>query len=169
MSDDKYLERLYQAGFQQHCDMVGMHAAGYKAPPELSPDDLVADPNQTYGQHRFNCFRRVEDLRAIMEKYGDGDRRVVLLEFGWTTDTIHPEYSWHAVTQEEQADYLVRAYKYAQAHWQPWIALMSTIYIANSDWTKEREEYWWAITYPNYPTPLVKPAYESLRDMPKLP
>lgn len=168
MPDTDYLEQMYQAGFQNSCDMVGMHAAGYKAPPEISPDELVNDPNKTYGEHRFNCFRRVEDLREIMVRYGDGARRVAILEFGWTTDTIHPAYAWHAVTLEQQADYLVRAYRWAEENWQPWIALMSTIYIADSDWTEEREEYWWAITYPQYPTPKVKPAYDALRNMPKV-
>ncbi|MFN2131969.1 MAG: hypothetical protein ACK2VD_15665 [Anaerolineae bacterium] len=166
MPDADYLERMYQAGFQNYADMVGMHAAGYKAPPEISPDEVAA--NEDYGGDRTFCFRHVEDLRAIMEQHGDGARRVVLLEFGWTTDTIHPSYSWHAVTLEQQADYLVRAYQYAAQNWQPWIALMSTIYIADSDWTEEREEYWWAITYPGYPEASLKPAYDALRDMPKV-
>ena len=167
MPDAVYLERMYQAGFQNYCDMVGMHAAGYKAPPEISPDEVAAD-KERYGGDRTFCFRHVEDLRAIMEQYGDGARRVVLLEFGWTTDTIHPSYAWHAVTLEQQADYLARAYQYAEQHWQPWISLMSTIYIADSDWTEEREEYWWAVTYPSYPEAHVKPAYEALRAMPKV-
>jgi hypothetical protein len=176
MPDTVYLERMYQAGFQNYCDMVGLHAAGYKAPPELSPDELVADPNKTYGEHRFNCFRHVEDMRAIMVANGDSGRRVAILEFGWTTDP-RPDspYHWHAVTEEQQADYMVRAYRYAQEHWQPWIGVMSLIYIADSNWGKEqnylwteqREEYWWAITRPGYPEPELRPAYRALRDMPK--
>jgi hypothetical protein len=92
---------------------------------------------------------------------------MAILEFGWTTDPIHPNYSWHAVTEEQQADYIVRAYRYAEENWQPWIALMSLIYIADSDWDEEREEYWWAITYPGYPEVNVRPAYRALSDMPK--
>ena len=167
LPDTEYLERMYRAGFQQYSDMVGLHAAGFKAPPELSPDEAAAD-KEKYGGERFFCFRHIEDMRAIMEKYGDGSRQVVILEFGWTTDTIHPAYAWHAVTEEVQADYLVRAYQYAEANWQPWIAMMNMIYIADSDWTEEREEYWWAITYPQYPEAKVKPAYNALRDMPKV-
>jgi hypothetical protein len=166
MPDTTYLEGMYQAGFQRYCDMVGAHAAGYKAPPEVSPDEAAAE-NSPYGGERFFCFRRVEDLRAIMERYGDGDRRVAILEFGWTSDPIHPAYSWHAVTEEEKADYVVRAYRYAAEHWQPWIAVMSLIYIADSGWTEDREEYWWAITYPGYPEAKVRPAYEALKAMPK--
>lgn len=167
MPDSVYLEQMYQAGFQHHCDMVGMHAAGFKAPPELSPAEVAANKEE-YGGERFFCFRHVEDLREIMERHGDGARQVAILEFGWTTDLIHPSYSWHAVTEEQQARYLVGAYEYARDNWQPWIALMSTIYIADADWTEDREEYWWAITYPDYPRFRARPAYDALRAMDKV-
>jgi len=166
MPDTTYLEQMYQAGFQNYCDMLGAHAAGYKAPPEISPDEAAAKDGP-YGGERFFCFRRVEDLRAIMERYGDGERRMAILEFGWTSDPIHPAYSWHAVTEQQKADYMVRAFRYAEQHWQPWIAVMTLIYIADSDWTEEREEYWWAITYPGYPDANVRPAYQALKEMPK--
>jgi hypothetical protein len=166
MPDTVYLEKMYEAGFQNYCDMVGLHAAGFKAPPEVSPDEAAANKDR-YGGERFFCFRHVEDMRAIMERYGDAARRVVILEFGWTSDTIHPSYSWHAVSEEQKADYMVRAYRYAEENWQPWIGLMSLIYIADSSWTEEREESWWAITSPGYPTPKLRPAYHALRDMPK--
>jgi hypothetical protein len=171
MPDTLYLEGMYQAGFQAYCDMVGVHAAGFKAAPEISPDEAAsakdAQGGSLYGGERFFCFRHVEDLRQIMEEHKDGDRRVAILEFGWTSDTIHPSYAWHAVTEEQKADYMVRAYAYAKEHWRPWIALMSLIYIADSDWTDDREEAWWAITAPGYPTPLLRPAYNALRGMPK--
>ena len=168
MPDDEYLDLMYQAGFQNYCDLVGLHAAGFKAPPELSPDELLADPGLQYGDQRFFCFRHVEDMRKIMEKHGDAERQVAILEFGWTIDP-RPEspYHWHAITEEQQAEYMVRAYQYAKEHWRPWIGLMNLIYIADPYWTKEREEYWWAITRPNYPTAWVRPAYDALRAMPK--
>ncbi len=171
MPDTVYLEGMYQAGFQAYCDMVGVHAAGFKATPEISPEEAAtakdAQGKSLYGGERFFCFRHVEDMRQIMEKHGDSNRRVAILEFGWTSDNIHPSYAWHAVTEEQKADYMVRAYTYAKEHWRPWIALMSLIYIADSDWTDDREEAWWAITAPGYPTPNLRPAYYALRDMPK--
>jgi hypothetical protein len=103
-----------------------------------------------------------------MVQYGDGDRQVAVLEFGWTTDP-RPDspYNWHAVDEATQAQYLVRAYQYAQNHWSPWIGLMCLIYISDPDWTPEDEQYWWAITWPGYPEPVLRPAYEALAAMPK--
>jgi hypothetical protein len=93
---------------------------------------------------------------------------MAILEFGWTTDP-RPDspYHWHAVTEEQQADYLVRAYEYAKENWSPWIGMITLIYIARFDWTEEDEQYWWAITYPDFPETRVRPAYTRLKEMPK--
>ncbi len=143
--DDVYLQELYDAGFQQYIDVVGMHAPGYSA-PHISPDEAEAS-----GSQRFFTFRRVEDLRKIMVKNGDAARQAAILEMGWTTDTegYNPDYAWFAVDSEMQADYLVEAYAYAAEHWRPWVGLMSAIYIADPAWNEEDEEYWWSIIRPD--------------------
>jgi hypothetical protein len=163
--DDAYLDRMYQAmggSSTGYFDVLGVHGAGYKAPPEMSPDEVAA--NKDYGGQRFFCFRRVEDLRAIMEKYGDSGKQIAVLEFGWTSDPIHESYAWHAVTEDQKADYFVRAYEWAKQNWSPWIGLMSLIYIADPDWTEQDEQYWWAITNPDGTS---RPAYEKLKTMQK--
>lgn len=168
MPDDVYLERMYQAmggSSAGYFDVLGVHAAGYKAPPELSPDEVASNPD--YGGQRFFCFRRVEDLRRVMERYGDGGKQIAVLEFGWTSDPIHPSYAWHRVDEATKADYFVRAYQWARNNWSPWIGLMSLIYIADPDWTEADEQYWWAISEPGYPEFKPRPAYLSLKAMSK--
>lgn len=142
MRDDRYLRALYAADFQRHIDVVGLHAPGFSA-PKLSPDEAEAQ-----GRARWATFRRVEDMRRIMVENGDAARQVALLEVGWTTDPDNPVYSWFAVSEDEQARYLVAAFEYAIAHWRPWVGLMSVIYLTDSDWTPADEEYWWALTTP---------------------
>jgi polysaccharide biosynthesis protein PslG len=161
--DNQYIEKMYQAGAAPYFDLLGVHASGYKEPPETSPDEAA----KKYNGNRFFCFRHVEDIRKIMERYGDANKQIALLEFGWTTDQVHPDYSWYAVTPEQQADYLVRAYQYAKAHWSPWIGPMVTLSIASPFDTEDKEQYWWAITYPDFPDTRVRPAYDALRAMPK--
>jgi len=166
--DDIYLEQMYQAmggNSDGYFDVLGVHAAGFKAPPELSPDEAASSPD--YGGQRFFCFRRVEDLRRIMERYGDADKQVAVLEFGWTSDPVHPAYAWHAVDEQTKADYFVRAYQWAKEKWSPWIGLMNLIYITDPDWTEADEQYWWAISVPGYPDFRPRPAYNKLKAMPK--
>jgi hypothetical protein len=159
--DNEYLQAMYDAGADAYFDVLGLNAPGYKAPPELSPDD--AAESEEYGNGRWFAFRHVEDMRQIMVDNGDEDKQIAILEVGWTTDTVNETYAWHAVNEQEQADYLVRAYQYAEEHWQPWIGLMTTIYIADYFWTaEEHEQWWWAITLPDG---TLRPAYDALRDM----
>jgi hypothetical protein len=156
--DDIFLQALYDAGFQQYVDVVGMHAPGF-SPPDVSPAEA-----ERRGSQRFFTFRRVEDLRRIMVRNGDAARQVAILETGWTTDRVDPNYAWFAVSEAEQARYLVEAYTYAASYWRPWVGLMSAIYIAKPDWTEADEEWWWAITTPQGYT---RPAYIELANMAK--
>jgi len=167
--DDVYLEKLYNhmgGNSDGYFDVMGVHAAGFLAPPETDPGEVAARPE--LGGCRFCCFRHVEDLRAIMVKNGDTYKQIALTEFGWTSDSRPGSpYHWHAVTEQQKANYLVRAYQYAEEHWSPWVGLMSLIYIAKHEWTGNDEQYWWAITNPGWPEFSPRPAYHSVKAMPK--
>jgi hypothetical protein len=155
MPDAKFLENMYVAMNNKsdgYFDVLGLHAPGFKAPPEMSPDDVGKSPVYSNGEGapgRIYAFRHVEDMRKIMVAKGDTNKQIAILEFGWTTDPIHPAYSWFKVDEQTQATYILAAYDYAKKNWSPWIGLMSLIYIANPDWTKDSEEYWWSITQPS--------------------
>ncbi len=158
--DDLYLQALYEAGFTAYADVVGVHAPGFSR-PEVDPS---VPP-----QGRWAAFRRVEDLRKIMIANGDAARQMAILEVGYTTDRVHPEYQWFAVTEAQQAEYLQAAYAYAAQHWRPWVGLMSSIYLAKPVWTEEDEEWWWSVTIPGPEPGLIytRPAFSALTEMPK--
>lgn len=166
MPDDKFFLGMYEAGAASYFDMLGVHAPGYMNPPERSPAETEADPDLAV---RWITFRHVEDVRALMVANGDADKQIAITEMGWTSDVVNPTYSWYAVSEEQRADYLVRAYQYAKANWSPWIGLMSMIYIADPQWTEANEQYWWAITRPTAPgdPANVLPAYTALQQMEK--
>lgn len=178
MPDVDYLVGMYEAGASSYFDLLGLNAPGYKAPPELSPT-AAADPANGYGGHQTFCFRHVENMRAVMEHYGDSAKQVAILEYGWHADANpeHTDYAWFAVTPEQQADYLVRAYAYAMENWTPWVGLMFVWNFPDSKWTPENEEFWWAIADPfwwgfdndfdNWLGGAVRPAYNALKAMPK--
>jgi polysaccharide biosynthesis protein PslG len=162
--DEVYYRAMYEAGAAPYFDMLGVHAPGYMNPPERSSDDTLADPQL---ESRVWTFRHAEDVRALMVEYGDGDKQIAITEMGWTSDPVNPEYAWYAVSEAKKADYLVRAFRFARQNWQPWIGLMSIVYIADPHWTEADEQYWWAITRPTAPgdPAHLLPAYEALRDM----
>jgi hypothetical protein len=172
--DTFFIQAMYDAGAAPYFDLLGAHGAGYKAAPETDPAEVAGNPDLNNHDpspselKRIYCFRHVEDLRDVMVANGDADKRIALLEFGWTTDS-RPDspYAWHAVTSQQQADYLVRAYQYAKGNWQPWIAVMSLIYMPDSQWDQNDEQSYWSIVFPGYPDLRLRPAYMQLKDMPK--
>jgi hypothetical protein len=153
MPDDVYLGWMYEFGLAAYSDVVGVHAPGYGSAPEA---EVNSDPRFP---HPSFYFRRVEQLRDIMAANGDGAKQFWVLEFGWTTDQQNPEYSWYAVTPEQQAEYIVRAFQYARANWAPQVGPMFVWNIADPTWTPEYEQQWWAITNADG-TP--RPAYDAL-------
>jgi hypothetical protein len=169
MPDTAFYDKMYQAmkgNSDGYFDMLGVHAAGFAAPPEVSPDEAAADKPK-YGGERYFAFRHVEDVRKIMEKYGDNDKRVAVLEFGWTTDN-RPDspYYWHGagagIDEATKGKYMVRALEWARQNWQPWIGLMSLIYMPDVEWKQNDEQYWWSIIGPGYPDLYLRDAYVIL-------
>ena len=159
MPDDMFYDQMYQAmggNSNGYFDMLGVHGAGYAAPPELDPAEAAS--NQKYGGYRFFAFRHVEDIRRIMEKYGDSgqeDRAAWSLAGPTTRSTLPTNGTapMPASTMFVQADYLKRAYEYAAQNW-PWVGLMSLLTMPNGDWLndgnpQDEEQYWWAIMEPS--------------------
>jgi polysaccharide biosynthesis protein PslG len=176
MPDLKFYQGMYDAmnkNSDGYFDMLGVHGAGYAVAPETDPQVVAADPKLHNNDpsptelKRVYAFRHVEDVRDLMVRNGDGDKKVVVLEFGWTTDPRpNSPYYWHGkgagIDQAVQGDYLVRAYKWAAEHWQPWVALMSGIYMPDVDWTKQDEQYYWSIIGPGYPDTFWRAGYINL-------
>jgi polysaccharide biosynthesis protein PslG len=156
VDDLLFLQWLYAAGLKGgvNYDVLGANANTQAPCVTCDLDSLPAFPHPSF------YFRRVEQLRQAQVASGDGDRQVWLMEFGWTSDQVHPAYSWFAVSEQQKADNLVAAYQYAHQSWQPWIGLMALWTFSDPTWAPDREEYWWAITNPDGS---LRPAYTALQ------
>jgi hypothetical protein len=143
--DAEYMQWLFNAGLKGgvNYDVLGAH--GNTQAPCVACD---LNSLSTFGDASF-YFRRIEQLRAIQVKAGDADRQIWLLEFGWTADSIHPNYAWFAVSEDQKANNIIQAFQYARQHWSPWIGVMTLWTLADPSWTPQREEYWWAIDNPD--------------------
>jgi hypothetical protein len=168
MRDIDFYRGMYQAGAKESFDVLGANAAGFKAPPCTDPSEVantpeLGNPNDPSPPDvkRVYAFRHVEDVRQVMIDNGDADKQIGILEMGWTTDPRPGSpYAWHAVSEDQQAQYLVDAFTCARQHWAPWIGFMTVIYIADPTWTRNMEQYWWSITNPDGS---VRPAYTALK------
>ncbi len=154
--EDEFLRGMYGAGAQAAFDVLGLHAPGYKAPPEMSPEEVRA--RLDLGAQPMFSFRRVEQIRAIMETQGDGGKQIWLTEFGWTTNP-HSDVWWR-VDEQTKADYLVRAYAWARQRWAPWIGVMAVWTLPDPDWGIANEQLWYSIADTDGSP---RPAYERLR------
>jgi hypothetical protein len=64
------------------------------------------------------------------------------------------------VTPEQQADYVVRAMRYARDRWSPWVGpMLLWNLVPDPMWTPQHEQYWWSVANADG-TP--KPAYDAL-------
>jgi polysaccharide biosynthesis protein PslG len=151
-NDDVWLDGLYSRGGKGSFDVLATHPYQGKgdAPPE-HPDD----------GHRW-WFTHLPAVRNVMLRYGDGAKRIWFTEFGWST---HPnmggEEPWQlGVTEQQQADYLLRAIKYTKTNYP---------YVTNMIWYQARDEQQFDIQS-NHLGLLRedlsnKPAYSALREM----
>ena len=165
--DLEFIRQMYAAGAKDSFDVLGVHAAGYKADPCADPAQVALDPALTNNDpssadlKRIYAFRHVEDVRALMVQQGDTAKQMSVLEMGWTTDARPgSQYAWFAVDRDQQAKNLVGAFNCARQMWQGWMGFMTVIYIPDPGWTQQQEQYWWSITNPDG-TP--RPAYTALK------
>ncbi len=125
--DTKFLQDIYAINngeVRQYFDVMGMHPGGQLNPPDKFPPDLGPGPG--YKDSKEFYFRRIEQLREIMEGAGDGKKQVWLTEFGWSSDT-NPQEGYEyakANSEQQQSDYIRGAYQLAQSKY-PWMGVMA--------------------------------------------
>jgi hypothetical protein len=177
LSDLTYLTRLYQYNngeVRSYFDVMATHPYGFNNPPEDKWPDL---PNMSplfpknangdidfYNRSNSFYFRRIEQQRAIMEKYGDGEKQMWATEYGWCSD-YRPDGYQECIynTQQDQGDYLVRAIEFSKKNY-PWMGVM---FIWNLNFSTFQEWY----TGPTHFSVINadwsgRPAYFALKNRP---
>ncbi len=176
MDEWVYLEAMLDAGAGACMDAFGYHPYGFASPPERDPD-LVSNAF---------TFRGVETLRDILVARGWVGLPVWATEFNWIRKPAEDGYElncdanadyqttfrWQEVTAQAQADYLVRAFQYADTHW-PW---MQGMVVWNLDWHDYltwipcfHSRYYALRRYDGTTLGAITPAYAALAAMDKRP
>ncbi|HEX5417209.1 MAG TPA: hypothetical protein VFZ25_16210 [Chloroflexota bacterium] len=152
--DVKYLQGMYEAGAGKYFDILFANAYGFGAPPSASPSSSTLN------------FRRVELLRAVMERNGDGSKPVWFNEFGWDAPPagFSGPLPWSGVAEDAQAQYTVQAIQYARQHW-PWAGVFNVWYFRQPGNIPETQaDYYFRMVDVGF-TP--RPLYNAIKDVPK--
>ncbi len=103
LNDLVYLQQMYDAGAAPYFDLLAAHSYGWI----FAADDPPAPDTVN--------FRRVELLRDVMVRNGDGAKHVMITEAGWND---HPRWT-KAVRPLRRVEYTIAAYQQA-LDW-PWV------------------------------------------------
>jgi hypothetical protein len=150
-NDLVFLAEMYEAGADDHFDILSANAFGLDRPPEDPPDPQVLN------------FRRVELQREIMERYGDVGKPIWINEYGWNAaPASFPKelLTWEQVTEAQQAEYTVRGIAWAREHW-PWLGVVNIWYFRQvGDVPPDRSAYYFALVDPEFNP---RPVYDAVR------
>jgi polysaccharide biosynthesis protein PslG len=161
--DDVFLTWLFDAGLQGNYDVLGANAN-----VQCPCVDAIPGTVPGFGHESF-YFRRTEQLHDIMAAYGDGNKQIWLMEFGWTTDRVNPSYSWYATTEDNKAELIVQAFQFARQAWAPWIGVMTVWTVADPRWNPDDEQVWWSVTNPDGTSRLAYDRLMQARQLGQLP
>ena len=174
MDERAYAQAMVSLAGGSCLDAFGYHPYGFAYAPEQDPEQV---------SNGF-AFRGAEVMRDILLSRGLDHVPVWATEFNWLRDSASdgelPGYcvdyyetwfGWMEVTEQQQADYLVGAFQYADDNW-PW---MHAMFVWNLDWQDyhtwgcEAARYFSIRRHDGTITGTLTQAYTALQTMDKRP
>ncbi|MHB0878706.1 MAG: cellulase family glycosylhydrolase [Anaerolineae bacterium] len=153
MSDFIFLQRMYDAGAGAYFDVLSMQGYG-----------LWSGPYDRRMRPRVLDFSRPLYVRDLMVRNGDAAKPIWISEMNW--NAIPPDHpappAYGRVTAEQQAEYVVEAYRRAQAEW-PWLGVVNFWFFKRATDTEQNQSwYYFRMVEPDF-TPL--PAYDAVKQL----
>ncbi len=149
----QYLRQIYTLNdgeVRNYFDVLGVHPYGTCNPPDtIWPDNPATTPcgtdpdgSRSFTNDNSFYFKRILDLRAVMENNGDGDKPVWVTEFGWssTPNPAKPTAFAKYVSEQQQADYIMRAIVIGQGY--EWMGVMFVWNLNFQVTTNPSDEKW---------------------------
>jgi len=175
LNDVAYLRQIYALNggeIKQYYDVLGAHPGSncnppdtaYPANPATTPCGTDPDGGRSYTKDDSFYFKRILELRQVLEDAGEGGKKMWLTEFGWTTANQAKGYEYgRYVAEQQQAQYLVRAFELGKSY--PWMGVMFVWNLNFSLITPPSDEkYPWAVLHGDGSP---RPSYTALKNMPK--
>ena len=173
IDDSTYLQQMYAylGGIvKSYFDVLGTHAEAWANPPQNNINSTPPPGVTGYDNHPSFFFRRLEDYRNDMVAAGDASKKMWETEFGYDSCQganipAPPGYVYcQWVSEQQQADYEVGAFRYARTNY-PWLG---AIFIWNLNFqanVPSSDEKWGFGVLRSDWSP--RPAYTALAAMPK--
>lgn len=126
IDDIAYYQAMYRYDggvIRDYFDVQAVHPGGSANPPDtLWP----SNPSRARGwtEHPTFYFRHVENVRALMERYGLDNHQIWITEYGWATANNTPGFEFgNQVSFDQQADYIAGAMRLTKERY-PWVGAM---------------------------------------------
>jgi len=135
MDEREFARQMFLLGAGDYFDVFGYHPYGFAYAPETDPHSV---------SNGF-AFRGTEVMYDLLEQHGLGHKSIWATEFSWLRDpdedgaipgwchhdsAYENSFGWMDVPEVQQANYITRAFQYADENW-PW---MGAMFVWNLDW-----------------------------------
>ncbi|MFQ5593579.1 MAG: hypothetical protein ACE5HA_05475 [Anaerolineae bacterium] len=155
MSDLLFLERMYAAGAGDSFDVLGAQAFGLWT----GPTDRRASAD------RAN-FSRIALTRDVMVRHGSANKPIWVTEMGWAAVPANIPTVFGRVTRQQQARYLVDAYRRANNEW-PFVGPLFAWFLRRPDWSEQNQDwFYFGLVSPDW-EPM--PAFDALAELASAP
>ncbi len=144
LNDLIYLQQMYEAGAKDYFDGLAAHAYGIRAPLAEAPDP-----------DRVN-FRRIELLRDIMQRNGDGGKQIYITEAGWNDS---PRWN-QAVTPAARIENTLKALDWVKD--KDWINMLALWVFSYPQATRTFTDNWTFLTDDLRPKPIYTEVQKQL-------
>jgi hypothetical protein len=185
VDDFAYMQALIDGKVLDSVDCIGAHHIGFNLPPTLTAEDAFAgglppgtvfvgpyDANNPVNPHHSWSFTSTLNGYRTMVVAAGRDTPLCVTEFGWASaeDIGAPDPTFAFArdnTQDEQAKYIVRAFRVMHDWGFVRLAILYNLdYAAKpAEGDPSGAEFFSIVR----PSGAPRPAYDALRDMPKLP
>ncbi len=175
MNDRDYFQALVAAGLLNYCDCVGVHHNGYNIPPDVAYDEPYEDDTAVFRGFWDNpdiswSFRSTLEWYHSQVAAAGSNKPLCVTEFGWASSEGWETYPTgfgfaQDNTEQEQADYIVYAYRLMREWGFVRLAFLWNLDFAQKDGIGP--------TDPNAPYSILdfngaaRPAFEAVRAMEK--
>jgi len=151
LNDFIFLQRMYDAGARDYFDVLAMQGYG-----------LWSGPYDRRMRPRVINFSRPLYIRDIMVRNGDENKPIWISEMNWNAvPADSPDKPYGYVTEEQQARYVVEAYRLVQAEW-PWVGVVNFWFFKRpSEAEQDQAWYYFRMVEPDF-TPL--PVYHAMKE-----